>query len=935
MSEDNLETINNKLDGLLPLAIDYNNSLKVNEPRAAPREVIQRLESTASALWNAIAVAIKLEKNELSRKTLCYSRLFVCVLLSIHEILIPSLNRKLRIIQCYVNTLKASIDHDWENLHQTINDQLGERLEVLDSAAKLFKNNEEVPFKRLKLEFQILNLQRAMRSGNIKFAKEIDCEADIGTNIEILDSSSLLELCRIIYNAVFTLKENSSEDLPSVCYFLERICNYLELNVPSLKVHVDYSHLRYSVLLLFTSSLMDQSIETLDLSKCESLLKILQNEYPKKLETYALNIEFCKKVGGSGLTQTIKEIIMRMITSLDIILNFDGIMGVINEFSALDTVLALECLDFILIDKLDPERNHKRLERLFVLRFFITTQSKHLNNLEIIQNLEEYCIQAQKKLMDVLSKHAMSSIVTLLWNSGKKSEKTGNFLESIGFYKIALKNSISQEYSERGKIQRALMFAYIQVDEFDQCQELHEKMVPEDKESSLTQLLMLKTFIRQPDKESSCIQCLERIKTSGHDNSMDTLILAVAECRTSKQLAIKAISMLFDAIESQQVSEQKLIQWSVPTLCLLRYTLQLIIKLTENEQLEVFIGYLVTMEQLLQKALDYLNRIRIIKRFHGFDNANPPEVTSVDEIEWFASTSYNIALKCVAESVNEIDVLDFAKISNDFIQLIPRQEFTFPRMFHYTYWAFRSQLLCLTLARDTKCGENLDALKQIQIESLNLMDEILRQKKCHDFEDGCSPHENEKMGECLKDALSLTFETSMQMRDQSRISEVLIKTAQWQDPQIEDLLADSATSMYELPRGLFLETIGPLIQRNVGSPHIEDFKLCQWLRNFLDCALTLGQNSSLALVESILRRIQTSLISTNTSNTDELRQEIEMIATLSWNQGVNSIIREEKSVGIAWCRTSIQFASLYSKHLEEQLKELWTSLASSAQLECD
>ncbi|GAV53088.1 hypothetical protein ZYGR_0AI03700, partial [Zygosaccharomyces rouxii] len=936
LKENGFESINDKLHVFFPVAVDYNNSLKTHKLSLPFPDKVQRLESAASGLWNAIAIAIKIEKNEALNQMLCYSRLFACVLLAIHETLIPSTDRKLRVAQCYISTLKVVIDHGWDKLHKLINAHLKDNLSSLEEAASLFNGNEKTQFERLKLEFHVVNFQDALGQGNIELARQFEIQANIIGNVAILDSTLLLDLCRMLYNAILILREKAIGDINSINYFLQKVCDYLELEVPSLKTHVDYSNLRYSILLLLANSQVDQQIEAWDESKCSSILKVLESEYPKKLEPYSLEIDFCKKIGGSSVSQEIKKIIVRMITSVDNLLNFDAIMGIINEFADLNTRVALECLDYFFISKWDPEKDHKWLEKLFIFRFFLTTQSKHLNNTEIIQDLEEYCSQAERRLMDILSKQAMSSVITLLWNSGKKSEKSGKYSESIGFYRIALKSFISQAYADRGKIQRALMSAYIQIAEFKQCEELYKKMTTADSHSPLTQLLLLKIFISQSD-EKSCLECLERIKVSEHDNAMDTLILAVSECRASKQLAIKAIPVLFEAIESHQAPEQKLVQWSIPTLCLLRYTSQLILKFVEDEQQEIFTHYLPTLHNLLQKALEYLNRIKTMKKFHETIDPIPQyqEGTSVDEIEWFASTSYNLALKCIAENMDDMNSLDFAQLSRKFIQLIPHKEFTFPKMFHYTYWDFRSHLLCLTIIQTMKYRGNPKALPQVQAESLTLMNDIWQRRNQQNFRDGSSTYEKKKLDGCLSDALLLAFEASLQMQDQVKISEILITTAQWQNPQIENLLADAAISMYELPRGLFMETIEPLIQRNVNNHVIDNFKICQWLRNFLDCALTLGKTSQLDLTEHLLKRIRESPANPDASSTDQLKQEIEMIATLSWNQGVNSIIKGEKTLGMAWCRTSIQFANLYSDHLKKQLQELWNSLASSVELTYD
>lgn len=936
LKEMELEPTKKKLHLHSQTAIDYNQSLKRCNLSHFPPDKTLRLEDVASNLWNTTAIAIKVEKDEAVTQMLCYSRSFICILLTIHETLMSSINRKLRVIRCYLSTLKVIVDHGWEELYQIINVHLGNNISSLEEAANSFKREEKTQFKRLKLEFHIFNFQTALSQGNIELAKQFETQANIIGNVTILDSTLLLDICRMIYNAILTLSEKTLGDFNSVNYFLQRACDYLELELPSLKSHIDYSNIRYSILLLLTNNQVNKPVDTWDKSDSASLLGILQDEYPKKLEPYSLGIDFCKKVGDYNVPHKIKKIIMNMVNAVDILPNFDAVIGMINEFANLDTRLALECLDYIFLDKWDPEKDHKWLEKLFIFRFFLTTQSKHLNNTEIIQSLEEYCNQAEKRLMDVLSKEAMSSVITLLWNSGKKSEKNKRYSESIGFYKIALKHFISQEYADRGKLQRALMSNLIQITEFNECEKLYEKMTTADKHSPLTQLLILKIFINKSD-EKSCLECLERIKASEHDNSMDTLILAVSECRVSKQLAIKAILTLFKAIESHQAPEEKLTQWSVPTLCLLRYTLQLILKFVEDDQGEVFNYYLLTMQNLLQKALEYLNRIKTMKKFHEMSNSIPQyqEGTSVDEIEWFASTSYNLALKCVTENMDDTNGLNFAQLSRKFIQLIPNKEFTFPKLFHYTYWDFRSHLLYLSIIQTMNNRGNSSAFPHLQTESLMLINDITQRRNQKDFKDGCGTNEKEKIDICLSDALLLAFEASLQIRDQIKISEILLMTAQWQNPQTENLLADATISMYELPRGLFMETIGPLIQRNVDNHLIDDFKICQWLRNFLDCALTLGITLELDLTERLLRRIEEPLSDLDIPNTVQLKQETEMIATLSWNQGVNSIIKGEKALGMAWCRTSIRFAGIYSKHLKKQLQELWNSLTSSVELNCD
>lgn len=782
------------------------------------------------------------------------------------------------------------------------------------------------------MEFCLSNCQWYLEKGQVQPAKKYEYKADIMRNKEFLNPESLLDICRIIYNTSLTLNEKFPGYHDSIIYFLTKAQHYMELNLTDLKINVDYDNIRYSILLLLANSLIDQDTHMWDPSRCDSLLNTLQDEYPTKIEPFTLRIIFCKKKNSVRLIEDLEEIIIKMITTIDIIANFDALTGIINEFATMSTESATGCLDYIFTKKLEPKKHHKWLEKIFVFRFLLTTQSRIMTNTEIINSLDKYCGQAERCLIDTISKHTASTVVTLLWNSGKKSDKTGQYTESIGFYKLGLKGLISHNHPDRAKIQRALMLAYINVANYEQCEKLYRSMNPRDSNSPLTQLLLLQNFIKQADK-GSCLECLRKIKSAEDQNSIDALLLAAAECKASEALAIEAISLLFEALESKKVSSQELDSYSVPTLCLLRYILQLNLKIIDSDQKEVFSHHLPTVRTLLRRAIEYLNKIKILVKVTESveKDSRLRDIASINEIEWFASTSYNIAIKCRDENEDNSNALGFAHLSCQFIQLIPYQDFEFPKMFHHVYWGLKSQILHLTMLKIADAKENINTLRQVQSESSNLINEIWQKKENQTFKDKCSLEQKKRLDECFIDALTLSYEASLQLRDKTNISHILVMTGKLQDSEIESLLVDLASSMHELPRSLLVEIIERLIERNVNSTVVGDCTLCYWIRSFLDCALILGRASRLDLTEQILGRMKANL-KAKLFESDELSQEIQMIAILTWNQGVSSIIKEEKTLGMAWCHTSIQFASMVSDSLESQLKELWVALSQSAQL---
>lgn len=901
-------------------------------------DTVIRLENAASSLWNSIAIAIKIEKDDRAGQLLCRCQFFASILLSIHEALVPSNERKLRTFKCYINIFKVITDRNWVQITKKIQEQSDKALRILEGGSSSFTSSETTNFQKLKFEFFLLNFQTSLKEGDFESARIYSSKTDIVGNIDIIDSALLLELCRIIYNAAVTLREQLPEPRADtgqeILSLLKDVQSYLELPVAELKTHADYSKLKYSTILFLTNCLIEQPLTDWDPTDCEKYLNLLQNEYPKKIEPFTLSITFSQKRNSPNTIENIEEILMRMIMSVDVISNFDAVVGAINEFAAISTKRAIVCLDYTFMNKLDPERDHKWLEKLLVARFFITTQAKTMTDSEIIASLEGLCDQVERKLMRPISKHSMSSIVTLLWNSGKKLEKNDKYEESVGFYKLSLKGIISQNYSDKGKIQRALQSAYINIQDNASAEKVYQDMDPTDKESPLTQLLMLKISLYKDDQPSA-LKCLEMMRFSEHENAIDALILAASECKRSTDLAIKAMSFLFEAMEDQQVVKNKVSNWSIPTFCLLRYTLQMLMKMAEDKEENVFTHHLPTMRSLLEKGIEYLRRIKVFNELGNGIEKDPKykEVTSVDEIEWFAATSYNIALKCLDDHV-ELDFLDFSKFSLQYLQLIPIQEFTFPKMLHYTYWKFRSSIMCLLIGKNMLLPGNEDGLRHIQCQSSDLMDEILQKKNSEEFKDGCGPGDTERLDECYIDALNLNYEITLILRDTIKISEILKMTSRYQDPKIESLLVNSAKSIPDLPRGVLIEILQAIVERNIGNTRVEDYAICSWLRSLLDSSLNVRHDSRKDVTERILTRLKATF-SPNHQNSDLLKQEAEMVATLSWNEGIKSIINDERADGVSWCKCSIQFASLVNHALEAQLRNLWKSLASSAEISED
>lgn len=938
LEKNDLIIVDNKISALYPIAEKYDRSFRTTTV-ILDEELILKLENAASSLWNSLAIAMKAEKasEKYFNKVFCKCKIFATKLLSIHETLFRTNTNLLRNFKCYISSFKSASEHRIEDLIVNTQQHTEKYLQVINEHVEKFSNEEKTEFKKLTFEFYLVNFQLCLSENDLDTAKIYTSKVNITDNSKYLDADLLIELCRMIYNSTIMLKESNNPETQlidvNIISFLKDVEKYLELPVENLKSHTDYSNLRYSVLIFMSNCLVDGYPQSFELEQCDHYLNLLQNQYPSKADPFILAIKLVKRKDIPNLAGTIEEILMRMIMSVNVMSNFQAVMASINDLSKIDTKLSIVCLDYLLINKLNSKNDRKLLEKAICSRFLITTQSKTMNDSEVAESLEDFCTQMERIVSEPLTKHAISCVITLLWNTGKKLEKMEKYVVSIRFYKLALKDIISQNYSDRGKIQRALQVVYNKIEDYSNTLKVYQDMDEGDKQSPLCQLLILQPYLAN-DKMEEALTCLQKIKSSEDEKSTDALIVAVAECRRKTDLSVQGLLMLFDKLQSKSSSQNISSTSSSQTLSILRYTLQMIVKVSEEESLQTFINYLPTVQRLLKKALEFLKTVKLL-------NQLPPDVekeviyqqsVAVNEIEWFASFSYNVAVKClVDQSCESFSFSEFPQYCIQFIDLIPVQDFTFPKMYHFTYWKFKATILQLIIAKEKVEQDQHQKYRDIYEKSGELVNNINFMKKSSEFKDGSSLEDRNTLNECFLEAFTIHVESVLMVPDQTKIIEILKKTELYQDSRVDALLIDISSNMEDLPKGILVEIIETVINRNIGT-EVKEPQLCNWLRMLLENAINLNHEVELHILERVFKIL--NINQSSFQDTDcALQTELETIATYCWNIGVNYIIKDNKSNGIVWCKHSMGFANMVNEGLQGQLYSLWESLASSANID--
>lgn len=891
------------------------------------------LEHAGIKLWNLTGIAIKVESNQEAGYLLCRCKIFASMLLSVCEAMHPSDERKLVTFKCYLISFKITVDRNWNKLKEDLQEHLERNLAVLDNAVDSSTDtNYDVSVKRLKFEYFVTNFQCSVKEGDLEAATIFSSKADIRKNYMNLDPSTVLELCRIIYNAATLLKDSPNINCRnSVISLLNDVQYYLELPIINLKSHSEFNNLKYTSLLLLTSCLIGKDIRGWDPRNCESNLRMLHELYPSKVEPFVLEIQFRNIKDKQDSSNTIEDVLMRMVMSVDIAAHFDTVISSINDFALKNPKEAANVLDYIYLNKLNPENEQIYLEKLAVLRFLMITQAKTMTNAEIVESLEYFSTFMEQGLIREISKHTISSIITLLWNSGKKLEKSGNCKEGIKFYKLALNDVLSRKYKDKAKLQRALQNAYIVTESYTEAEKVYELMDPPDKKSPLTQLLLLRSCLHTQNEDAALI-CLSKIRNSKQENAQEVLILAATECKKSTQLAIKVMSLLLEVTEGQD-NVKELSNWIFPTMCLLRNTLQMFLKMAEDKQEHALSHNAATIKNLLKNGVNFLTRCKALGSLGRRSEKQPMIQVSIyeHEIEWLASTSYNLALQCTNHGL-ESHQLDFGSFSLQYVEMIPLDDLTALKKAHYASWKFRVIILCILSKKNFAALGDDVSLRDLHDECSCLLNDISLARNDQLLLSGCAPAQLDFLNECYMDALTLAYEIALDLGDRAKVAEVLKATADSSNPQTEALLIDTATANAGLPHNMLLEIIETIVERNIGNMNIGIYLLCSWLRILMDSSSSTDNDSKKSLSERVLARVRTTNRETQ-ANVGLFKQEMEMLATLAWNEGVRSIIEGHNRIGKDWCKISIEFASFVNDALETHLKALWKSLDASANMD--
>ncbi|KAL3237944.1 Spo22p RNJ42_00642 [Nakaseomyces bracarensis] len=946
IERDDLLNIEKKIDFLTPICEKYQVSFRSGDFTIAD-DTILKLENAGTSLWNTLSISLKtaedvkpkdttsenVEISSLKYNVVIKCKYFVCLILELYHAITKITENAIRNLKCSITTLKYCTEYGElvsqrdlnlriQNLTQT---QL-ERLTNTSENGDQINKEDLLSIKHLKFDFYLCCFQIAIKEKDFANASIYESNFSNEEQISAMNASSIIELCRVIYNSIVEVDKSNDKTVSysSLVELLERNLSYLELPNKNLKAHLDYDNVRFSNLVLLIHIILKDGKED-EFSHSKLLGKLLK-EYPTRCDTYTFAIKCFKELQNENMVDEIENTIMSMIVSVDVPGNVDIFISTLTELSKLNIMVGLKCLDYLIENKVDSGKDQACFEELLCIRFYLTTQSEQLNALEKIKSLTAFTAQIEHVLAKELSKKTIATVITLLWNEGKKAEKREQFEEAIPYYQLACADIFGRGYIDIAKIQRTLANIYIQMGNINNALHWYHKLSTEDRKEPLSQLINFKIKMREMCyKDAELI--IDEIVHSKQRNTLDVLILIIIESKSVPSITLKAVILLYEIIGHEDTTLDLKTGESMNILTLTRYTIQMLIKVNEEDFSEQTKPHLDLILKMLNQVVQFLKQKKLMTRssteeLNSVDNNS--EGVIITEIEWFAAVCYNISLKFYEVEFNLDKMSMIIDYGIQFFQFLPLNDLTFPKRSYYFIWQARCNILQYLILKKVafKNGSNITFLLEKAKAAFN---DTLQFIDTEDYKDGkTEPLEIETQEVLLTTAQNYLEILANQKKYQDLFKLVDI-IAKYRNPDLDEVLMEIFLAQDSIPYTQLLDMLIRIVQRNFRDVKIRAVKLFYWIRRCMEISVNYGLGVSPAFLESAYKLLETRYRADIVSS-EILKQEVELTAICCWNKGVNYLVQAQRKDGELWCGLSIRMADYIDISFKKKLVELWSSL---------
>ncbi|KAH3902714.1 Spo22p SCDLUD_000299 [Saccharomycodes ludwigii] len=926
LEQKNLTSIEDKLDLLIPMVEKYDQSIRITM-LSIDDDKMYLLENNVSNLWNSISIGLKVDHNASLQRLLCKCKFFATLLFSLIEALSSSTEHKIRILKCYVSCIKTFLDGNFTEVLTKVQEKSELLLPLVEEVCKTPEGKNKDSVKKLKIEYFLVNFQFNLANDKFEAAAFYQSKLNTFKDCCLVDEQSIIEICRTIYNTSLELTDKehiNMEDANRAISLLNTAVQFIDSKMGTLTAVESYNEVNYLVLCLLSKCLL----ETKQFVAAKEVIDKLQSLFPDKINTFKLVlqwIDFQNSTEEPPKLTTIElreKTIMKMIMSVNIKENLDELITCINSQGKYALDSALRCLDNLFLNRMDPEKDYKLLEKLILVKVFLISQNKTLENISKIKKLDEFFDVCNKMFTSKLSSSTTQTVVPLLWSVGKQLYKKKKYLDSIGWFELGLHEVLSIICDTRAKFQRALQLSHFELGNYGKISEIYEAMSEKDKNHSLSKLILFKTLVRQKKIERA-IEVLNTINSKNCLNYGEILLYCIEEVKKTTELIVPLINNLLTFINLESVSFENLKPDSIVSIAsVLRYSIQMLLTLNDEENVEEWLmDYAGLLKDLLTTSINFFTKIQTLKKIsintgHGSIN--------VYELEWFAAICYNLQTKCFGVmDIKLCNHLMYVDIAIQFLQLIRTYELSAAFTEDINFWYSR----CIIL----KCSYILDKKINLSPKLLNEMNNSLSEslEECRNM---ClKDNKTQRFNKSTLDIILILFQCSLQEKDEKNIANILEFPEVSLNTELLKNIMEVLISNKKISDNILFSVCLRIISKGLCDSKMNETDLFAWFRYLLstDTVVNEKTDACLKLLDTFHERLKSDE-NIDFVSSHSLKKDIDWLVIFCWNKCVEDAINGSETSSVLWCQKSILFAKLGGLEEAEKIFSLWSSLAEAA-----
>lgn len=851
------------IDVALPLAESMYRNIVNSLPLVQLQiELQESMEASAAELWNVCCSIPSIHANSIYN-----IKLYSIILLSIYEILNPNVSRCLINVSLLITLFANSITKDIKDVAKkctTYLDPMLSKLIELDRESS-FDQQKKKLLNEYKEKLVMLNLNFAVINNDFVLARSYE-QCLQKTSTRLADSSFALECSRVLYNS--SLAKHQDQIYEEARFLVLIAIKYLEsITLDSKVYHQRYLHCYILLVKVYRAIDTPQTK-----NNAKEALLILRESFPNTFDIYQLYFEICDSENGLE----VEDMLMQMVTSMDVAANFDKTIELLKQCVNKSFKGVNKCLDYLLTHySKEPELCETIVVTKFVTNVLLC---KNILLLETLAELIQFIQVTERTLQSQLSTTVKSSVVAIVWSQGMKDYKLSNYTESIKWLQLALSRLFYIEYSEnqdRGKIVRAIQNNHFELGNYHEVISMVDLMDQEDKLAVLTQFNMFRSYLMLKDYDKA-MECICRI--TEHDDQLAILTMAACILESKDKLSSSYIKTIFlklvevmSDFEFREDYNAKLQPHSIvfPACC------RCAVVMYNNE----FENSDITDMELLDSILELFQNICKIATRLFQENIR---IFTVNDIEWLASKSYNLALACQEKRKAELTPAissDFCKLSIQFIELISPQ-IEASRYKQLLLWKARANLLNLMFTCRINTL-NVNEWNEVRDKCLVLKEIINKQNYTSEVE----------WGECLHQVIVFQFQAELLLGSVQNLLTVIDECTAFKNKITHEvfnvfvsLIMDPENSIAHHMRKQILRLI---IDKSINTTQsaLQIKLMITWIRQlFESCEQNFGDKEKFLLLDIY------KLIKANKSEITMPTFEIEWLATTCWNFGIVSIM---------------------------------------------